>query len=251
MKRNTRWIAVLLAALFAWAGAANAQQAAAGDADAAPETLQAKPKAMDLDALLVAVQAGWADERAENKRRENEFTAAKQNQAKLLADAEAALARAEALSQQLETTFAENEIQLAQMSEALSAKLGNLGELFGVVRQVAGDTRSNVEDSVTSLQLGRERADFLLELGKSKKLPAIADLERLWYELQREMTESGKVVRFTAPVVSTAATSCTRKASSRSSASSPRLATRDRSRPSRRPPAVSRASRSTRRGERS
>lgn len=203
IKRDTRWISLLLAALLASGSAAIAQEEAPpeGDADAAPETVDAKPKAMDLDALLAAVQQGWEDERKENQRREDVFAAAKQNQAKLLADAEAALAREEALSQQLEETFASNEIELAQQTDLLASKLGTLGELFGVVRQVSGDTRSHIEESVTSLQLGRERADFLLELGKSKKLPAITDLERLWYELQREMTESGKVTRFTAPVV--------------------------------------------------
>ena len=204
MQPRTRWIALLLAALLAQAGAATAQEPAApeGDADAAPETVEAKPKAMDLDALLSAVQLGWEDERKEDQRREAAFAAAMDDQAKLLADAEAALAREETLSQQLEETFASNEIELAQLTDALTAKLGTLGELFGVVRQVAGDTRGHVEESMTSLQLGRERSDFLLELGKSKKLPAITDLERLWYELQREMTESGKVVRFTAPVIS-------------------------------------------------
>jgi biopolymer transport protein ExbB len=204
MNRFNRTFAVLTAALLLPAASAFAQSDAAapeGDAAAAPQTIDAKPTAMDLDALLTAVQNGWADERKENQRRETEFQQAKANQAKLLADAEAALAREEDLSQRLETTFADNEIKLAQLTDALTSKLGTLGELFGVVRQVAGDTRSNVEGSMTSLQLGEERADFLLELGKSKKLPAIADLERLWYELQREMTESGKVTRFTAPVI--------------------------------------------------
>jgi biopolymer transport protein ExbB len=78
--------------------------------------------------------------------------------------------------------------------------MGTLGELFGVVRQVAGDTRGNVESSLVSAQIGG-RTEFLEELGKSKALPAIADLEHLWYELLREMTEQGKVVRFTAPVL--------------------------------------------------
>jgi len=205
MTIRTRVLAALAAALLIPAAGAYAQEgksAPAGDADAAPETIDSKPRAMDLDALLAAVQSGWADERQENERREAEFRNAKQEQARLLANAEAALAREEATSQRLEQTFADNEIQLAQLTEALATKLGTLGELFGVVRQVAGDTRSNVEESLTSLQLGTERADFLLELGKSKKLPAIADLERLWYELQREMTESGKVTRFNTPVIS-------------------------------------------------
>jgi biopolymer transport protein ExbB len=80
--------------------------------------------------------------------------------------------------------------------------MGTLGELFGVVRQVAGDTRGNIESSLVSAQLGG-RTEFLSQLGQSKSLPAIRDLEQLWYELQREMTEQGKVVRFTAPVTTT------------------------------------------------
>ena len=203
MSRFNHWIAVLCLALLTAATQASAQTspAPAGDADAAPETVETKPEAMDLDALLEAVQLGWAAERKEDQRRLDEFNASKDDQAKLLANAEAALAREEETSQQLEQTNTDNDVEIGQLTETLDSRLGTLGELFGVVRQVAGDTRSHVEDSLTSLQLGQERADFLLELGKSKSLPAIADLERLWYELQREMTESGKVVRFTAPVV--------------------------------------------------
>ena len=38
-------------------------------------------------------------------------------------------------------------------------------------------------------------------LGKAKALPSIAELERLWFEIQREMTESGQVVRFQTTIV--------------------------------------------------
>ena len=146
---------------------------------------------------------GWTQERALNADRESKFRAAKDEQEKLLKDAEAALAAAEQTSQNLETAFGEKELEIAQLEETLASKLGTLGELFGVVRQVAGDTRSNVESSITSAQLGGDRGDFLLQLGKSKSLPAIEDLERLWYELHREMTESGKIVRFRSEVVGT------------------------------------------------
>ena len=77
MKPATRWIALLSAALLAQASAAVAQEnapPAEGDADAAPETIAHKPKAMDLDALLLAVQQGWEDERAENQRLPNGYT---------------------------------------------------------------------------------------------------------------------------------------------------------------------------------
>lgn len=39
------------------------------------------------------------------------------------------------------------------------------------------------------------------ELAETKKLPGIDELNKLWYEMQREMTESGKIVQFKASVV--------------------------------------------------
>ena len=38
-------------------------------------------------------------------------------------------------------------------------------------------------------------------MAETKNLPDIPQLEKLWFELQKEMTETGKVVTFTAPVV--------------------------------------------------
>jgi biopolymer transport protein ExbB len=38
-------------------------------------------------------------------------------------------------------------------------------------------------------------------MGSSSKLASIAEIERVWFEIQREMTEAGKVTKFTADVV--------------------------------------------------
>jgi biopolymer transport protein ExbB len=57
-----------------------------------------------------------------------------------------------------------------------------------------------VQGSLVSAQIpGRE--EFLEELGKNKSLPSIESLEKLWFILHQEMTELGKVVRFSATVV--------------------------------------------------
>jgi biopolymer transport protein ExbB len=49
------------------------------------------------------------------------------------------------------------------------------------------------------------RSDFLVDfagrMGQANRLPAISEIERLWFELQREMTESGRVVTASALVV--------------------------------------------------
>jgi biopolymer transport protein ExbB len=168
-------------------------------AEAAPAPLP-KPQPLSLDELLEMVRLGFASEREENRQRERDFLARKEDQAQLLSEAEAVLAREEALSQQLEDQYNAYETEIGTREEQLTERVGALGELFGVVRQVSTDFSGQVWDSLISSQLG-DRKELLDRLGRSKELPTTADLERLWFELQREITEQGKVVRYQAQVL--------------------------------------------------
>lgn len=177
------------------------QSAETAAADAAVAAAEQAPEAKSLEGLLELVKKSAEAETAANREREKRFAEAREEQARLLEDAKQRLARAEDLSQRLESAFQQNEGALAEREATLAERLGSLGELFGVVRQVAGDTRSNFQGSLTSAQLSADRDAFLEELGKKKALPEISALERLWYEMSREMTEQGRVVRFEAPVL--------------------------------------------------
>jgi len=202
-----RWFGATLVCLMVFAGvqSAFAQQPSAEEAaaDAAAATAGAPPpppKSTTMDDLLKRVKAGWNGERKENRDREAAFAKAKSDQQRLLNEAKATRAALERRGEKLEREFEANELALTQLEETLTQRLGALGELFGVVRQVAGDTRSQVEGSLVSAQIpGRE--DFLEDLGKNKSLPSIASLEKLWFILHQEMTELGKVVRFPATVI--------------------------------------------------
>ncbi|RMF21158.1 MAG: MotA/TolQ/ExbB proton channel family protein [Deltaproteobacteria bacterium] len=153
-----------------------------------------------LDELLEQVRRGWRAERRENAEREARFRRERDRQKALLEEARRTLAAEEARSQRLEKQFEENEGRIAQLENTLKERLGTLGEAFGVVRQVAGDTRGHVRASVISAQFpGRD--EFLGKLAESKALPSIEELRKLWWTLLEEMTESGKVVRFEAPVI--------------------------------------------------
>ncbi|MFK7897143.1 MAG: MotA/TolQ/ExbB proton channel family protein [Myxococcota bacterium] len=187
---------VLSAALLVLA---MAPAAFAQDAEPTPMVIDG-PTPTTADQLLQAVRKGWEVERREDKERERRFVNARSEQKQFLADAKAKEARAEALSQRLEKSYQEKEVEIAELTEALDQRMGNLGELFGVTRQIAGDTRGNVEASITSAQFGEERIMFLEELGKSKELPTLPELERLWQELVKEMVEQGKIVNFDAKV---------------------------------------------------
>ena len=114
-------------------------------------------------------------------------------------------AKEEARSSELESTFEKNELETAALQEALNKRLGSLKELFGVLQQVAGDTTGQFQTSIISSQY-ENRGEFLTKLAKkmgtSSELASIEEIERLWFELQREMTESGNVVRYNHSIIS-------------------------------------------------
>ena len=153
-----------------------------------------------LDELLEKVRTSRIENQAINKQREAEFRSQKSEQQRLLREAQGTRDRLERRSTELETSFNENEIRITQLGEQLRNRLGNLGELFGVVRQVAGDTRGVLDGSLATAQFPG-RAEPMAELAESKVLPSITELEGLWYALLEEMVESGKVVRFNTTVV--------------------------------------------------
>ena len=164
----------------------------------------ANDRALDLDALLAQLEAGQFAQSEQNKQREADFIAQRSEQERILRET---LARRDQLlldSERLETQFEENEFKLGDLNGALDTRLGSLKELFGVLQQVAGDTKNKFYNSMISAQISG-RSEFLDEMaqsmGSSSKLASIEEIERVWYEMQREMTESGKVTSFTTDVV--------------------------------------------------
>ena len=180
--------AFVAASMFAvTAGMANAQDG--------------KPRS--LDQLLEFVKQGQVTEAKESRAREQAFARDKANQAAELQRANAERVRQEALSTELEDAFEANELLVVAKQAQLKEKLGTLAELFGHLTSTAGDLASTLEFSITSAQYP-DREQFLEELiakmSGSDQLPSIKEIERVWYELNREMVESGKVVSFTTEV---------------------------------------------------
>ncbi len=219
LSRGTRafWVGV-----FAVAALGTMQQAAAQrgrnqpeqtQPTQTPEQIEAARRAAELEkqreALLSGLQQGVQklrdEERKLSQAREGRFRAELQKQEKRAADATARRNAAEARSNALNKEWDSNEKTIAEDNELLKDRTGNLGELFGVTRQIAGDAANTLSESPLSIQFeepagGDDRVDFLRRIAAAKALPSIAELDRLWYELMREMTEGGKVVKTEAPV---------------------------------------------------
>jgi biopolymer transport protein ExbB len=149
--------------------------------------------------LLQQIERGQARDSQEARQREADFARRRNEQQSLLNQARAERARQERNSARLEQLFEDNQAKIVAARAALDERLGALKELFGVLQTVSGDTQARFKESLTNIQFP-DRTDFLVELGSkmagASELASIEDMERLWYELQREVTESGKVVRF-------------------------------------------------------
>ncbi len=189
----------LAAAFILWASPAalTAQEEAS-----AQSTLQVN-QANSLDELLRNVEQRRVVESSEHREREQRFQNDRAQQARMLANAKAERTREERRSDRLETTFEENERTLGELQKQLDDRLGSLRELFGVLQQVAGDTRGLFEGSLISAEFpnrGEWLGELAAKMGTASKLATIEEMERLWFELQREMTESGRISRFPATV---------------------------------------------------
>lgn len=153
-----------------------------------------------LDQLLEKIQQDQLVQRPELRKREAEFLKARGQQKALLNSALSELKKEEETLKSLQSIFEKQDQELSQLEEKLALTMGALGELFGVVRQTAGETKALFENSVISSEY-KNRGDFIKKISAKKNLPNTADLEMLWFLIQQEMTESGKITRFQEEVV--------------------------------------------------
>ncbi len=164
----------------------------------------AEDKALSLDQLLDMVKTSKISESKEHKQREAEFRRQKSNQQSLLNKAKKTKANEEARSARLEKTYEKQELSVTAKRKQLQERMGSLKELFGHMTSTAGDLRTNLGTSIVSAQIpGRDEfLDGLIEkLAGGTQLPSIEEIETLWYEIQREVVEGGRVVKFTGTVI--------------------------------------------------
>lgn len=159
--------------------------------------------AQSLNDLLEQAKSERARAAARDRERLNAMRGDLDQQRALVEDMTAKVEAARARSATLNAQFEENEKALNAAQESLDIQLGDLKELFGVVRQEASEVRSVVSGSVISAQLG-DRTELLTRLQQARKLPSIDDLDKLRLLIQEEMTEQANVVRFNARVFDSA-----------------------------------------------
>lgn len=186
-----RLIALVVAGVFVWGPAPAVAQETGGEATSLPE-------------LLRLIEQGRARDSQEARQREARFAQQRNEQQNLLNQARAERTRQENESARLEQLFEDQQTQIVAARAALDERLGELKELFGVLQTATGDAQGRFNTSLTNLQFA-DREQFLVALGNkmatATELAQIEDIERFWFELAREMEESGKVVTFPYTVI--------------------------------------------------
>lgn len=164
----------------------------------AQEEVVAQPS--ELEKLIIDIQAKVDIEKrfdfSRSNSKEKQLNDLKRIDKKLKSD----LSAAEDLSSRLIEQFDANEKTLAELEEKLTLKLGNLGEMFGVVKQVSGQTRGEFKNSITNID-NPDRDSFLKNLAESKKLPDLSDISALWVELVKEIRNAETIKVFTTNVL--------------------------------------------------
>ncbi len=163
----------------------------------------AADEALSMSKLLQQVKEGRHKDAAENKKREKAFIAEKAQQVARIRLAIADVQALELRSSELENQFNANELLVEEKRKQRDERLGSLKELFGHLTGAAADTRSRFRNSITTSQFP-DRETFLSGLIKKMNsdtdLPTLEEIERIWFELHQEMTESGRVVKYSIAV---------------------------------------------------
>lgn len=161
--------------------------------------LSVPAQADELQQLLQQIRSDVSRDRSQDAERLQAFQGDHNRQLALLNDARKRLAAAEAEQERLKAEFQANEDALTEQGEALRMRSGQLGEVFGVVKQQAQELQGQLSDSLITAEYPQR--DELLAFAELKRIPSLTELEGLWFLLQQEMTATGEVAPFTASVV--------------------------------------------------
>ncbi len=159
----------------------------------------ANTSSSSFDELLQTVKQQTQNELLKENVRIKKFIKEKQQQQELFSAAQKQLQVLKKQSKQFSETIDANEKKLAESEQVLKLKLGDLGELFGAVRQASGELKADFSRSLVTVQYP-QRLAFLDQLAQSKTLPDVKTLEQLWFYMLQEIGETGETRVFSSDV---------------------------------------------------
>ncbi len=156
--------------------------------------------ALDLQNLLADIKKESNKELAQENRRVAEFLDKKNKQQQILKTTKNNLKKENQRTVKLKNTIDKNEKTLAKKEELLESKVGDLGEMFGSVRQTSSDFLTNFQSSLSASQSPEKKAIFE-KFANSKDLPNTDELKVFWHTMLDEIIKSGKVSQYNSEVI--------------------------------------------------
>ncbi len=156
-------------------------------------------EAGSLRELLNLVEQDRVAESQGYRERLREFEQNANRQQEILDTTEARIVEQENLQSELSAEFDANEIEIANQRALLRDRRGDLNELFGTLQGVAGDFLSNFQNSLISAQYPGRSAELeaiIDRAGSTVEQLNISEMERFWFFMHQELTESGRVVKY-------------------------------------------------------
>ncbi|RXK00659.1 hypothetical protein CRV02_09815 [Arcobacter sp. CECT 8989] len=156
--------------------------------------------ALDLENLLHSVKQTSNKEIIDEKKRLKEFVENKNQQKALLLQAKKDLKLENIETKRLKKLIEANEEVLTSKEAELNVKIGDLGEMFGSVRQTSADFLTNYQRSFTASEFP-QKEEIFTKFSNSKKLPTIEELTSFWHTMLDEIIQSGQVSTYQASVI--------------------------------------------------
>jgi len=164
---------------------------------------QVSAQALDINKILNATKSAASKERRANGSRENRFKAERSKQQGRLNSMTNERTRQERIGKELDRQFELNDLTIKELQVELARELGDLKQLFGVIQLSASEAQEAYKTSYISAQYpdrGEKLRSMVEKMASLTDLVSINEIEDLWYQLQNEMTQQGKIVKFNAPV---------------------------------------------------
>lgn len=156
--------------------------------------------ALDLQNLLSEIQKESKQEMAQENKRLQDFINDKRKQQQILNNTKALLKKENAKTERLKNTIDQNEKKLIKQETLLNIKVGDLGEMFGSVRQISADFLTNYQSSLSASQ-SPEKKEIFEKFANTKNLPNTEEIKMFWHTMLDEIIKSGAIAQYEAAVV--------------------------------------------------
>jgi len=156
--------------------------------------------ALNLENLLTDVKKESKQELLEESKRLQKFIDNKNKQKQILNNTKALLKKENKKTVRLKNTIDKNEKTLIKKETSLNIKVGDLGEMFGSIRQISSDFLTNYDSSLSASQ-SPEKKEIFTRFANTKKLPNTDEITIFWHTMLDEIIKSGTVSQYKANVI--------------------------------------------------